>query len=86
MAAEPDRPWLTPGTGAGSRIKYNPDGHLGCIGDRMKPRTHAIGLAHELCHAWRNSTGQRLFDDAMPCSLDDDEVMTTGFPPCQYEE
>jgi hypothetical protein len=80
------RPWLKPGTGAGSRINYNPDGHLGCMGDRMRPRPPAIGLAHELCHAWRNATGQRLFDDAMSCGLDDDEVMTTGFPPYQYEK
>jgi hypothetical protein len=43
-------------------------------------------LAHELCHAWRNATGRRLFDDAQACGLDDDEVMTTGIPPYTYEE
>jgi hypothetical protein len=51
----------------------------------MEKRPPAIGLAHELCHAWRNATGQRLFDDATSCGFDDDEVMTTGFPPYQFE-
>ena len=80
------QPWLRPGAGGGSKINYNPDGLLGCMGDKMKPRPPAIGLAHELCHAWRNAVGRRLFDDAMSCGLDDDEVMTTGFPPYQYEK
>lgn len=79
------RPWLRPGTGAGSLINFNPDSTLGCMGDKMKRRPPAIGLVHELCHAWRNAVGERLFDDALSCSLDDDEVMTTGFPPYQYE-
>jgi hypothetical protein len=79
------RPWLRPGTGGGSRINFNPDGLLGCMGDKMRKRPPEIGLAHELCHAWRNAMGQRLFDDAVSCGLDDDEVMTTGFPPYQYE-
>jgi hypothetical protein len=80
------RPWMAPGTGAGSRVNFNPDSLLSCMGDRMKRRPPAIGLAHELCHAWRNAAGQRLFDDALSCGLDDDEVMTTGFPPFQYEK
>jgi hypothetical protein len=80
------RPWLQPGTGAGSRINFNPDSLLGCMGDKMRKRPPEIGLAHELCHAWRNAMGQRLFDDATSCGLDDDEVMTTGFPPYQYEK
>ena len=80
------RPWLKPGLGSGSRINFNPDAELGCMGDQMMKRPPAIGLAHELCHAWRNAVGQRLFDDAMSCGLDDDEVMTTGFPPYQYEK
>jgi hypothetical protein len=41
---------------------------------------------HELVHAWRNVAGLRLFDDAQACGLDDDEVMTTGFPPYTYEK
>jgi len=80
------RPWMRPGTGGGSRINFNPDGKLGCMGDKMMKRPPAIGLAHELCHAWRNAIGQRLFDDATSCGLDDDEVMTTGIPPYQYEK
>jgi hypothetical protein len=79
------QPWLRPGTGGGSKINYNPDSLLGCMGDKMRPRPPAIGLVHELCHAWRNAVGRRLFDDALSCGLDDDEVMTTGFPPYQYE-
>jgi hypothetical protein len=80
------RPWLKPGTGGGSKINFNPDSLLGCMGDEMRKRPPEIGLAHELCHAWRNAMGQRLFDDATSCGLDDDEVMTTGFPPYQYEK
>jgi hypothetical protein len=80
------RPWLRPGTGGGSRVNFNPDSMVSCMGDEMKPRPPAIGLVHELCHAWRNAAGQRLFDDALSCGLDDDEVMTTGFPPYQYEK
>ena len=80
------QPWLKPGDGGASKLNYNPDGLLGCMGDKMKPRPPAIGLAHELCHAWRNAVGRRLFDDATSCGLDDDEVMTTGFPPYQYEK
>jgi hypothetical protein len=58
------------------------------MGDLLgeQPRPPAIGLAHELCHAWRNAVGQRLFDDAISCGLDDDEVMTTGISPYQYEK
>jgi hypothetical protein len=82
------RPWLRPGTGAGSKINFDPDIMLCCMGDMIKlqKRPPAIGLAHELCHAWRNAAGQRLFDDASSCGLDDDEVMTTGIPPYQYEK
>jgi hypothetical protein len=79
------RPWLRPGTGAGSRINFDPDRELSCMGDKMQKRPPTIGLAHELCHAWRNAVGERLFDDALSCNLPDDEVMTTGFPPYQYE-
>jgi Effector protein len=75
------RPWLKPGTGGASKINYDPDRQLSCMGDKMKKRPPTIGLAHELCHARRNAVGQRLFDDALSCNLPDDEVMTTGFPP-----
>lgn len=80
------RHWLKPGSGAGSKVWFNPDGLVACMGDKMKKRPPAIGLAHELCHAWRNAVGQRLFDDAQGSKVDDDEIMTTGFPPYQYEK
>jgi hypothetical protein len=80
------RPWLTPGSGSNSGIYFNPDGQQSCSGERgMQWRPPGIGLAHELCHAWRNATGNRLFDDAQACGLDDDEVMTTGIPPYTTE-
>ena len=76
------RPWLRSGSGSGSRIDLNPDGNQSCVGEKgMQWRPPGIGLAHELVHAWRNSTGNRLFDDAVGCSVDDDEIMTTGIPP-----
>jgi hypothetical protein len=81
------RPWLRPGTGAGSAIFFDPDNRLSCGNDGAPAdRPPLIGLAHELCHAWRNSSGMRLFDDAMACHLPDDEVMTTGIPPYLYEQ
>lgn len=80
------RPYDDPGAGAASRISFNLDQHYSCMGDKMKRRPLEIGLAHELCHAWRNAVGQRTFDDAMICGFDDDEVMTTGFPPYTSEK
>ena len=80
------RPWLRPGEGSNSGIYLNPDGQVSCVGERgMAWRPPGIGVAHELCHAWRNATGNRLFDDAQACGLDDDEVMTTGIPPYSAE-
>ena len=81
------RPWLRSGTGSNSGIYFDPDGHQSCCGERgMQWRPPGIGLAHELCHAWRNATGNRLFDDAVASSVDDDEVMTTGIPPYNAEK
>src|SRR5262245_23784982 len=81
------RPWLRPGTGSNSGIYFDPDGQQSCSGELgMQWRPPGIGLAHELCHAWRNATGNRLFDDAQACGLDDDEVMTTGIPPYNAEK
>lgn len=80
------RPWLRSGTGSNSGVYFDPDGQQSCCGERgMQWRPPGIGLAHELCHAWRNATGNRLFDDAQACGLDDDEVMTTGIPPYSSE-
>jgi hypothetical protein len=81
------RPWMRPGDGSNSGIYFDPTNAVSCAGDKgMAWRPPAIGLAHELCHAWRNATGQRLFDDAQASGLDDDEVMTTGIPPYTYEK
>lgn len=80
------RPWLRSGTGSNSGVYFDPDGQQSCCGEHgMLWRPPGIGLAHELCHAWRNATGNRLFDDAQACGLDDDEVMTTGIPPYNNE-
>jgi hypothetical protein len=80
------KPWLREGDGSNCGIYFDPDNQASCAGDRgMAWRPPGIGLAHELCHAWRNVTGRRLFDDAQACGLDDDEVMTTGIPPYNSE-
>jgi len=81
------KPWLRPGDGSNCGIYFDPDNQASCAGDRgMAWRPPGIGLAHELCHAWRNVTGNRLFDDAQACGLSDDEVMTTGIPPYNAEQ
>ena len=81
------RPWLRPSTGSNVGIYFDPSISRSCAGENtLAWRPPAVGLAHELCHAWRNVTGQRLFDDAQACGLDDDEVMTTGIPPYNFEK
>lgn len=79
--------YLTPGVGASCKIHFAPDAEYACELDQEGTRRPpAIGLAHELCHAWRNVSGLRLFEDSTRSLVDDDEVMTTGFPPYQNEE
>jgi len=81
------KPWLTAGAGCPCTVKFDPDAELSCALDpEGTKRPPAIGLAHELCHAWRNVAGLRLFEDATRAGVDDDEVMTTGFPPYHNEE
>jgi hypothetical protein len=80
------RSWCEPGAGTPCDVKFNPDGAYACDLDiEGTTRPPAIGLAHELCHAWRNVAGLRLFEDATRAGVDDDEVMTTGFPPYENE-
>ncbi len=80
------RPWCEPGAGTPCDVKFNPDGEYACELDiEGTTRPPAIGLAHELVHAWRNVEGLRLFEDATRAGVDDDEVMTTGFPPYENE-
>jgi hypothetical protein len=60
------------------------------VADAKKPPsvlTNGASGQHSLAdHLLRFLIGQRLFDDALSCNLPDDEVMTTGFPPYQYEK
>lgn len=80
------RHWLTPGLGTPCKVKFNPYSEYACELDKSGTRRPpAIGLAHELIHAWRNVRGLRLFEDATRAGVDDDEVMTTGFPPYESE-
>jgi hypothetical protein len=79
------RHWTDKGGGSSCGIYFDPNIVESCVGDTMAKRPPAVGLAHELCHAWRNMTGLRLFDDAQACGFDDDEVMTTGIPPYSNE-
>jgi len=81
------KPWCEEGTGAPATVFFNPDKEWSCDQDIDNTRRPpAIGLVHELIHAWRNVKGLRFYDDAMACGLNDDEVMTTGFPPYSYEK
>lgn len=81
------KPWCTAGSGAKARVDVNPDSEFSCpddiAGTRRPP---AVGICHELIHAWRNMAGLRFFDDAMACGQNDDEIMTTGIAPYLYEE
>ena len=78
---------LRPSGGARAGLFFNPTKVVACELDvKGTTRPPAIGLVHELVHAWRNVAGQRLFDDAQACGLNDDEVMTTGFPPYVHEK
>lgn len=81
------RPWLQPGTGGPSRISFDPDNWFPvAYGNEVATRRPPhIGLAHELCHAWRNAVGKRLFEDAKAVDQYDDELMTVGLPPYEYE-
>jgi len=78
--------FLRRGTGAGSKVSFDPTRQKSCWGDVLIERPPAIGLAHELIHAWRNAVGLRLYkvkNDNPACP--DDEVMTVGMPPYSYE-
>ena len=77
------KPWCEAGPGNGSRMHFDPSRETSCEFDKEGTRRPpAIGLAHEFCHAWRNAAGLRFYAD----NENDDEVMTTGFPPYLYEK
>ncbi|HEX5438293.1 MAG TPA: M91 family zinc metallopeptidase [Gemmatimonadaceae bacterium] len=77
------------GAGCEATISFDPFKEDSCWNDVMVKRPPAVGLAHELIHAWRNVRGLRYFPDKEKranAPTPDDEVMTTGFPPYNYEK
>lgn len=81
--------YLQRGTGCNATISFKPDVDQSCWMDEHVTRPPGIGLVHELIHAWRNLMGTRYFKDKEKLAdapTPDDEVMTTGFPPYQWEK
>jgi len=79
------RPWLTPGRGADSTISFDPGDWKPCaIDPAMKNRHPALGLVHEMMHAYHSATGRNMRVRHNNENLE--EVITTGLPPYQYEE
>ena len=80
------RNYLTPGTGSASLVEFNHTKTFHCLDDpAMHKRPPAIGLCHELIHAFHNSGGVNL---AMVRKDDEniEEIITTGMPPYNFEE
>jgi len=87
--AAPATEFLVRGAGSDATISFKPDVVESCWLNEHVKRPPAIGLAHELIHAWRNVQGLRYFKDkekVADAATPDDEVMTTGFPPYQWEK
>jgi Effector protein len=85
----PGTEFLVRGLGSDATISFKPDVVESCWLNEHVKRPPAIGLAHELIHAWRNVHGLRYFKDkekVADAATPDDEVMTTGFPPYQWEK
>ncbi len=81
--------FLVRGAGSNSTISFDPFKEQSCHNDVLVYRPPGIGLVHEIIHAWRNVNGLRYFKDKEKTTIaptPDDEVMTTGFPPYQYEK
>jgi hypothetical protein len=81
--------FLERGAGCSATISFKPDVSESCWLDEHVTRPPAVGLAHEMIHAWRNVNGLRYFKDKEKLAdapTPDDEVMTTGFPPYQWEK
>jgi hypothetical protein len=76
--------WLTPGTGCAVTVEVNfGSKSSSCALDgTKKDRPLAIGLIHELIHAYYSVTGTRLYPEA---SLQD-ESLTTGLPPEHFRQ
>jgi len=79
------RPYLTQGRGADSTISFDPADWKPCaIDPAMKNRHPALGLVHEMIHAYHSATGRNMRVRNAGENLE--EVITTGLPPYQYEE
>lgn len=79
------REHLTPGRGGASTIKFDPADTKPCATDpAMRNRPPALGLVHEMIHAWHNATG-RSMRLAIRNRHKLEEVITTGMPPYQFE-
>ena len=80
------RNYLTPGPGASPTVKFNPLGTMHCPHNPpMHGRPPAIGLAHELIHALHCMRGVNQRDNRIGGEKLE-EIITTGFPPYNYEE
>lgn len=80
------RNYLVPGPGLSPTVKFNPLGHMHCVEDpAMHQRPPAIGLAHELIHAMHCMKGVNMAD-VKSGSEKLEEIITTGFPPYNFEE
>jgi hypothetical protein len=79
------RPFLTPGRGTDSTISFDPGDWKPCaIDPAMKNRHPALGLVHEMIHAYHSATGRNM--RVRKGSENLEEVITTGLPPYHYEE
>lgn len=79
------RPWLTQGRGTDSTISFDPGDWKPCaIDPAMKNRHPALGLVHEMIHAYHSATGRNMRVRHNNENLE--EVITTGLPPYQYED
>jgi hypothetical protein len=79
------RPYLHRGAGGACTIGFDPYQTYPCDADpARKNRPPAIGLVHEMVHAWRYMTGRRLHITGG--GFDIEEVLATGFAPYNYEE
>jgi hypothetical protein len=80
------RNFLTPGRGGASVVQFDPADSKPCaIDPAMKNRPPALGLVHEMIHAWHNATG-RSMRLAMAGREKLEEVITTGLPPYNFEK
>ncbi|PXF57232.1 MAG: hypothetical protein C4B58_10480 [Deltaproteobacteria bacterium] len=78
------RQWLRPGNGCSCSVYFQPDHYASTSGNAaVRNRPPTIGLAHEMVHAYRAMYGMTL--EVYHNGKDLEEVITTGFPPYQYE-